>query len=159
MRKIQYVRGLVHRGLVALTKRWARCAPSVNPATIRREDWVGSLSDPSAFYVRCFRAFRQLPRDLISHRAFFTSAKRGFGEDAFHTMWYLLFREFNPSNFLEIGVYRGQVISLIALLARMERRPCRVTAVSPFTDAGDNVSTYSSAVDYLEDTVKNFDHF
>ena len=159
MHKLKYMRGMVHRSLVEMAKQWARCSPSVNPATIKREDWAGSLSDPSAFYLRCFRAFRQLPRDLIAHRAYFTSNKRGFGEDAFHTLWYLLFREFHPGNFLEIGVYRGQVISLIALLARVENRSCHVAAVSPFTDAGDNVSTYASTVDYFGDTLTNFDHF
>jgi len=33
--------------------------------------------------------------------------RRGFGENAFHTMWYLLLEEFKPATFLEIGVFRG----------------------------------------------------
>lgn len=74
-------------------------------------------------------------------------------------MWYLLFAEFKPANFLEIGVYRGQSISLAALLARHLGFPCRVTGISPFSDANDSRSKYPKHIEYLEDTLRHFRHF
>jgi hypothetical protein len=74
-------------------------------------------------------------------------------------MWYLLLEEFKPKHFLEIGVYRGQVLSLAALWARVTGRQCAVFGISPFTAAGDSVSKYSDQLDYYEDTLRNFRYF
>jgi hypothetical protein len=104
--------------------------------------------------------FSQLcPRPVKEHRNYFTQESRGFGEDAFHAMWYLLFKEFRPVRCLEIGVYRGQVISLWALLARLFEFPCLIHGISPFTPAGDHVSTYLADIDYKADTIKNHEAF
>jgi hypothetical protein len=127
---------------------------------LERSEWSRSLSEPDGFYLDCFRYFHsQLPTELTAHRHYFAHRKRGFGEDAFHTMWFLLFREFKPRTFLEIGVYRGQTISLIAFLARLMSVPCEVYGISPFTSAGDSVSEYPESIDYHDDTLKNFDFF
>ncbi len=129
-------------------------------AEITRDDWSQSLDDPTAFYLRCIHYFhRRLPGAVREHRAYFSTAGRGFGEDAFHTMWHLLFREMRPAAFLEIGVYRGQTVTLAALLARLGNFPCNVSAISPFSSAGDAVSRYRKQLDYLTDTLANFDHF
>ncbi len=123
-------------------------------------DWKQSLTDPTQFYQECFRFFhQQLPEDLRQHRTYFTTNRRGFGEDVFHVMWFLLFREFKPRSFLEIGVFRGQTISLAALLSRRQGVACGVCGISPFTSAGDSVSKYDVGVNYYEDTLRNFDHF
>jgi hypothetical protein len=74
-------------------------------------------------------------------------------------MWYLLFREFKPKLFLEIGVYRGQTLSLASLLQRHFSCVGTVVGISPFSAAGDSVSKYLKSVDYYEDTLKNFTHF
>jgi hypothetical protein len=130
------------------------------PADFAPENWADSLRDPTQFYLECFRFFHQhLPQELRQHRAYFTRERRGFGEDAFHVMWFLLFRELKPRNFLEIGVFRGQTISLAALLSWMQNSTCEVQGISPFSSAGDAVSRYRSDVDYHEDTLRNFDHF
>jgi SAM-dependent methyltransferase len=122
--------------------------------------WSESLDDPIEFYKDCVRFFYLgLPPPIRKHRGFFQLSRRGFGEDAFHVMWYFLCREFRPSTFLEIGVYRGQVLSLISLLSRQLGFHCDVTGVSPFLPAGDSVSTYRAGVDYMEDTVSNFRAF
>src|SRR5208283_3310460 len=87
--------------------------------------WTASLDNPTRFYERCFHYFHtQLPEPLRNHRTFFETGGRGFGERSFHVMWFLLFREFAPQNFLEIGVFRGQTLSLAALLARQLRFRC-----------------------------------
>lgn len=127
---------------------------------ISRADWESSLSDPSAFYLRCFRYFhQQLPSELRAHRKYFALQRRGFGEDAFHVMWYLLCREFKPRQFLEIGVYRGQVLSLVSLLQKKEGIAGQVTGISPFLPVGDSLCRYREGVEYLDDTLKNFEHF
>jgi hypothetical protein len=127
---------------------------------ISRADWNDSLYNPTEFYMRCFHYFHsRLPDSLRAHRAFFEAGGRGFGEKAFHVMWFLLFREFSPESFLEIGVFRGQTLSLAALLARHFNRDCFTQGISPFSPAGDAVSKYRRDVDYYDDTLKNFSHF
>ena len=122
--------------------------------------WPRSLQDRTGYYLNCVRYFYQGPKDhLRKHREYFKRNKRGFGEDAFHVMWEGLCQALFPASFLEIGVYRGQVISLIALLTRNLGRKCEVCGVSPFSDLGDSVSRYSRSVDYFEDTGNNFTAF
>lgn len=125
------------------------------------EDWERSLSDPTGYYLDCVRYFHwpHFPEEVKKHRRYFVQEHRGFGEDAFHVMWWMLFRGIRPERFLEIGVYRGQTISLAALLQRMLHIAGSVTGISPFSPAGDSVSRYRASVDYLEDTQLNFRAF
>lgn len=151
--KGRYVQWCANRARGKLLARDA--ITSVDP-----EDFGASLRDPNAYYQRAFQDFhRVLPSELRAHRAYFQAERRGFGEDGFHTMWWRLIRRYRPARFLEIGVYRGQTISLVALIAKLEGLACEVTGISPFTSAGDSVSKYSAEVDYLEDTLAHFRHF
>jgi hypothetical protein len=103
---------------------------------ITRADWADSLRNPTAFYIKCCHYFdHRLPAEFRAHRAYFTRNNRSFGEDAFHAMWFLLFREFRPAAFLEIGVYRGQSLSLASLLACHFKLDCSVQGISPFSSA------------------------
>jgi acyl carrier protein phosphodiesterase len=143
--------------LAKLQKR--RMLEGKGPDDLPRSTWPKSLEDPTSFYRDCFRYFHQhFPEELKEHRAYFGSNMRGFGEDALHVMWHLLFKEFKPQTFLEIGVFRGQVVSLATMLARMNKIPCRVVGISPFTGAGDQSSKYKK-MDYVTDMLANFDHF
>ena len=122
--------------------------------------WPQSLQDPTRYYKNCVRYFYQAaPRYLVDHRHYFSRESRGFGEAAFHVMWAALFSIFKPSSFLEIGVYRGQTLSLAALCSRELSFPARVCGISPFTSAADSVSKYSNQVNYYDDTLKNFAFF
>lgn len=125
------------------------------------EDWGRSLSDPTSYYLDCVRYFHgpHFPEELKQHRGYFVKDQRGFGEDAFHVMWWMLFRKMRPKHFLEIGVYRGQTISLAGLLQRMMKIDGSVAGISPFSSAGDSVSRYQTRVDYLQDTQSNFRTF
>jgi hypothetical protein len=153
-----FVRGRLHQLRAAREQRQALAGSA--PLRLERGDWARSLVDPTGFYLDCFRFFHQrLPSQLRDHRAYFTRNRRGFGEDAFHVLWFLLFGEFRPASFLEIGVYRGQTLSLAALLSRLNHCACEVCGISPFTSAGDSVSSYGGHVDYQRDTLANFDHF
>ncbi len=123
-------------------------------------DWHRSLTDPTSFYHHCFHYYlTRLPETLREHRRYFSSNQRGFGEDAFHSMWFLLLREFKPTNFLEIGVFRGQTISLVTLCSQLNSIPCKVWGISPFSGAEDSVSKFPQGLDYYSDTLANFDHF
>jgi hypothetical protein len=127
---------------------------------ITQSQWPESLNDPTEFYGRCFHYFHtRLPEPLREHRSYFEAGGRGFGESSFHVMWFLLFREFAPADFLEIGVFRGQTLSLASLLARQLKFHSLTQGISPFSPAGDSVSKYQSDVDYYTDTLKNFAHF
>src|SRR4029078_2527568 len=118
-----------------------------------------SLEEPSKFYLECLRFFHQkLPPEIKAHRNWFYNVpenRRGDGEDAFHVMGFLLFQEFRPPDFLEVGVFRGQTISLAALLAKSQGASCRVFGISPFTPASDGVSSYRKDIGYYEDTLRN----
>lgn len=103
--------------------------------------------------------WRIAPEWLRNHREYFSNEQRGFGEDAFHAMWFLIFKELKPSNVLEIGVYRGQTLSLFSLFAQKFNMKTEVHGVSPFTSSGDKVSKYLENLDYYKDVEKNFEHF
>lgn len=157
MNPLRYLKGQLKRAKAASQRRHLlqQTLPPVDPGK-----FVSSLRDPTSYYELSFLDFhRHLPEELRIHRGYFMNEKRGFGEDAFHSMWYRLFQFHRPSNFLEIGVYRGQVLSLISLIAKLEGHPCQVTGVSPFCPAGDSVSEYLKDLDYEKDTRSNFSRF
>jgi len=158
MSLLRQIKGKLFLMRSTLARRRALSGPI--PELTRLEDWSRSLSDPTSYYLDCFRYFHsRLSPELRSHRTYFGEQRRGFGEDAFHVMWWMLYRRFKPGCFLEIGVYRGQTISLLALLGKSAGSRCDVHGVSPFTSAGDSVSRYLADVDYQADTLANFRHF
>ena len=99
------------------------------------------------------------PEWLKEHREYFKEDFRGFGEDAFHAMWYFIFKEFSPKKVLEIGIYRGQVISLWGLISEKLNINTDISGISPFSPAGDTVSVYLKNINYYEDVIKNCAHF
>lgn len=99
------------------------------------------------------------PASVRAHRRYFSRGKRGFGEDALHAMWFALLREFKPHRCLEIGVYRGQVVTLWGLISREVGFACEIHGISPFSPAGDTVSTYLADLDYRQDVIESNAHF
>ncbi|MBC7879713.1 MAG: class I SAM-dependent methyltransferase [Anaerolineae bacterium] len=73
---------------------------------------------------------------LKSHRDWVEENKFGFGERAFHYMWVLILDDINNCfgkiNACEIGVYKGQIISLWSLIAKNCNYAIDITAISPF---------------------------
>lgn len=122
-------------------------------------NWDYSLKEPTQYYLDAFRFYYLcLPRQLTSHKNYFSKSSRGFGEKAFHSMWYLLYNRYHFQNFVEIGVYRGQTISLVSLISKLSNSTLEVHGISPFSNAGDASSTYIE-MDYLNDVYKNFETF
>jgi hypothetical protein len=74
-------------------------------------------------------------------------------------MWYFIFKEFQPKDILEIGIYRGQTLSLFALLGKNLGFETSIHGISPFTSAGDNVSKYLEEPDYYNEVIENFKYF
>jgi len=72
---------------------------------------------------------------LSAHRRHVEEHKLGFGDPAFHAMWASLLaaaaRRFGTVRALEIGVFKGQVISLWALLTRELSLNVEVSALGP----------------------------
>ena len=103
-------------------------------------------------------AFHYLyPEWLRQHRSYF-EGERGFGENAFHAAWLDVLRRHKPQNLLEIGVYRGQSLSLWQLIASKFEMEMFVAGISPLTNLGDSVSVYPE-VDYESDIFANFNKF
>ncbi len=96
---------------------------------------------------------------LQNHRFHIEKYNLGFGERAFHAMWKDIINLMPPKfKFLEIGVYKGQVLSLVKLLSDHNNKEIEFYGVSPLNDVGDKFSRYEST-DYLFLINGLFDHF
>lgn len=86
---------------------------------------------------------------LRGHREYVEQNKLGFGDRAFHWLWKLIV-DAMPSQFkfLEIGVYKGQVTSLLGMLALAAGKTVENLGVTPLGAFGDKFSNYED-VDYL----------
>jgi hypothetical protein len=102
--------------------------------------------------------FRTLPETVREHRKYFKAEGRGFGEDAFHSAWADVIKRYRPTMALEIGVYRGQTVSLWSLLGGIYGFRLNVHGLTPMDDSGDSVSSYKK-LNYEDDIGNNFRHF
>lgn len=143
------------RRLKFCIQSWNYSRPSVRFMGDRSfTEAVRDFPDRNSLYRYMHHFLHNLaPQDVRAHRIYFSQEQRGFGEDALHAMWFTLLREFKPSLCLEIGVYRGQVITLWGLIAKILDFPCEIHGISPFSSAGDKVSSYLAGLDYLQDTL------
>lgn len=122
-------------------------------------NWNHSLLDPTGYYYDMHRYFfKGLASEVVEHKNYFKLNLRGFGEDAFHSMWVLVFKKYNINKFLEIGIYRGQVMSLLGLIARLNNTKIEIYGIAPFDNSGDVNSRYID-INYEKDIIDNFDHF
>lgn len=101
-------------------------------------DWVSRYRNDASSNEFVHRAFTQKVEDfplLFNHRVHFEKHKLGFGDRAFHYMWYLIlkdcFEKVEQPSLLEIGVYKGQIISLWAVIAQQFEKGISIHAISP----------------------------
>lgn len=74
----------------------------------------------------------------------------GYGEKSFWYLWLLLFSELaNDSKFLEIGVYKGSILSLSQLCAKKLNKSINSYGITPLENIGDKYSNYEKS-NYLE---------
>lgn len=79
----------------------------------------------------------------------------GFGERSFYYMWKLIIDEMpREFNFLEIGVFRGQVLALVKMLAGKQRKIPDVVGISPLSNKGGYWDS-----DYKEDVKRIHDKY
>lgn len=110
-------------------------------------------------YQIFLNSYNKLPQEFIKHREYFSEQGRGFGEDAFHAMWYYIFEQYKPVNVLEIGVFRGQTISLFKMLSNHFNYDANIWGLSPLAAVNDSVSIFPTDVDYEKDIQQNFSFF
>ena len=154
------VKNQVRTWIAAQQESWYRRSQAAFAPDLSFTEMATRFSGRNTMHAYAVHYYaHHLPVSLCEHRAYFKQNLRGFGENAFHAMWWVLLREYQPQLCLEIGVYRGQVISLWALIAQMLKFPCEIHGISPFTPIGDAVSAYREDVDYLTDTLDSFKFF
>jgi hypothetical protein len=90
-----------------------------------------------------FKAIVNATDYLKAHRDWVVQNRWGYGNRAFHWMWTLLVRE-APKNFkfLEIGVFKGQITSLVSILNKELNKNGHVFGVTPLNKDGDKYGTH-----------------
>lgn len=82
-----------------------------------------------------FSAYTDTVDFLKSHRDYIEKKRFGFGDRAFHFMWFLLIKDMARQKpvikALEIGVFKGQVISLWSLIGQKLGLNVEITGISP----------------------------
>lgn len=98
------------------------------------EDYVPSQQGNDAVWKEFNDLANTIPY-VRDHRDWVEENKWGFGDRAFHYMWYLILTQdvLNRKNptLLEIGVYKGQIISLWTLISGKFERAPEIYAISP----------------------------
>lgn len=103
-------------------------------------------------FSNCVNSIPQLKahRDWVEQNGF------GFGERSFLWMWWLIIDKMpDEFSFMEIGVYKGQILSLVKLIANMQGKKVIRYAITPLT--GDNWQYQDS--DYAKDIETIHDQF
>jgi len=99
---------------------------------------------------------------LATHRDYIEKHAYGFGERAFHWLWWLIVRDMPVRfNFLEIGVYKGQVLSLMRLCADMQAKNPTITGITPLSNTSGPTGKFTKFPDedYLAHITKLHEHF
>lgn len=74
---------------------------------------------------------------LKEHRDWVVENKHGYGNRALHWMWNLLVKSMPYTwKFLEIGVFKGQIISLVSLLNQYHHKDGFVYGITPLDNTG-----------------------
>lgn len=91
--------------------------------------------------------------ELKAHRDFVENNIWGFGERAFLWMWWLIIKEMpHRFSFLEIGVFKGQVLSLIKMIADMQGKEVTRYGVTPLSSEGVGwESNYQQDIETIHD--------
>jgi len=90
---------------------------------------------------------------LNEHRTFVENHVWGFGERSFHWLWNLVIKEMPADfTFLEVGVFKGQTLSLCELIAKMQNKKAARYGVTPLsTDGGVWESDYKKDIEFIHD--------
>ena len=166
-RLVDYLRKTNHFGRtiienIRLLYKKHKLSPFINTFTSELSELVLSYENS----VNCHRTiwdnfFINTNRDeqLKRHRDFVEENSFGYGDRSFHYFWKLLLRQVpDRFQFLEIGVFKGQVISLVRLLSDRLDKEGLVVGVSPLSGSGDKYAAHPD-IDYLEAIRQIHGHF
>jgi hypothetical protein len=99
-------------------------------------DFVAAWKDEANSHLAMNDAFvkaTEADEDLNAHRKWCTSNFWGFGENSFSFFWKIIVDAMPKDfSFLEVGVHRGQITSLIGMLAKRTNRFCQVVGLSTY---------------------------
>jgi hypothetical protein len=96
---------------------------------------------------------------LREHRNWVFANAFGYGARPLHWMWKIIVRDLPQRfKFLEIGVYMGQIVSLVSLLTKACNKEGVIIGITPLTNAGDKYSQHPN-VNYREAINRIYDQF
>jgi hypothetical protein len=100
-------------------------------------------------YQLCTKLYNQ-DQELTLFRNYITKNKLGFLDNEHMVMWDKLVHNL-PTNFrfIEIGVYKGQILTLVAILAERYKKQCTIYGVTPLSNVDDKYFRYDD-VNYLD---------
>lgn len=102
---------------------------------------------------------KQIPF-LYSHSNYIGKQNMGFGELPFHYLWLLLVGKMTKDfKFLEIGVYKGSILSLVKLISNELDKSPQIYGISPLDFTGDKYLNRYDDVNYLECIGQLYAHF
>lgn len=105
-----------------------------------------------------FRAYVDSDPELKAHRDFSEKHVYGFGERSFQWVWKLISDATDPrARFLEIGVYKGQILSLMRML-KPDAFVVGVTLLSDYSGPTNKFGKFPDT-DYMQHIKDLHDHF
>lgn len=109
--------------------------------------------DDPLVHTKIWNSFKYLVNNfpmLKAHRDWVVQNNWGYGNRAFHWMWFLLIKEMPLDfKFLEIGVFKGQIISLVSMLNFFHSKNGKVFGITPLSKSGDKYATHPD-INYYE---------
>lgn len=105
------------------------------------ENFIAAYRNDADHNDAVWKIFSQMTDEhqfLREHRDWFEERKFGFGDRAFHYMWLLILKDVARRSgwrldLLEIGVFKGQVISLWSLIAKRLNRDTAIVGITPLS--------------------------
>ncbi len=83
-------------------------------------------------------------RDVVEHYGF------GYGDRPLHWAWKLIVDAMpDQFSFCEIGVFQGQILSLVKLLANNSGKASKIVGITPLNTTGDRYQPKHAEVDYV----------
>jgi hypothetical protein len=116
------------------------------------DEAVKSYKDDEAAYNEVHRICIEKVTEnkyLSLHRDWVEQNGWGYGDRELHWMWKLIVDQMPKDfKFLEIGVFKGQVLSLVPLIAQVQMKNCEVFGITPLDPSGDKFATHPD-IDYF----------
>lgn len=123
--------------------------------------WKNNDAYNNDFHAALTRALYELPENigLRYHREWVKTNQYGFGDDCFHVVWRMIVEAMPAEfSFLEIGVFKGQTTSLVALAAKHIGKKANVYGVTTLENTPDERCKYPEG-NYREWIKQIHDHF